>query len=183
MYPSNFCRNLRVQNQKFWSVWHSVKTKFSNNFKALSEFESTNVFLKLLFGSYETDYQQKLQVEDKKSSPFLNQIYKIRDTITFDQLKEEVSTFLDAGFDTSGTTISKILLLLAMNQEEQEKVLQEVSSVIRSGEEINDEAIAQLEYLDLVIKESLRFFPVSFGMSREVSQDLKLSKTRSQLVC
>lgn len=124
----------------------------------------------------ERDYQQKIQPTNERS-PFLERYYEIRDTITYDEVREEVASFFVGGFDTTGKALPGILLLLAMNQNIQEKLFEEIMKTFSpdSGE-VDEESLFKTEYLDLVIKESLRLLPVALMFGRLVTKDLKLSK-------
>lgn len=80
-------------------------------------------------------------------------------------------------FDTSGQTIAHILLLLAMNPMCQEKLYNEVRSVLTShSDEVTDDRMNQMPYLNLVIKESMRLIPAVLILSRQVTKPLKLGE-------
>ncbi|XP_015115137.1 cytochrome P450 4V2 isoform X2 [Diachasma alloeum] len=55
-----------------------------------------------------------------------------------------------------------------------EKAREEVTNVM-SGDDISDTEIANLKYLDMIIRETIRLFPVAPLMPRKVNADLKLS--------
>jgi cytochrome P450 len=126
---------------------------------------------------YEDEYQTKKSVVKKRQSHLLDIIYTLRDTMTYQQTLESVAMFLLAGFDTVGKVMSSVLLLLAMNPKEQEKVYAEVSSILSSeSEEIDEEKLGKFVYIDLVIKESLRLIPQALVIVREATEDVKLSE-------
>lgn len=134
-------------------------------------------FLDNLMEQHERDYQRKSKSTDQSSQGYLDKVYEMRDTMTYEQARESIYNFLAAGFDTSGKTISSVLLFLAMNQDVQEKVVDELRSVLIDEEgEINEESLSAMEYLDAVIKESLRLLPIAVLAGREVKKDIKLSK-------
>lgn len=127
--------------------------------------------------NFEQSYQHSTETSVFKSQVFLNQIYQIRDSVNYEELREELKIFLTAGFETSGKGISGILLMLAMNQKEQDKVVAEINDVLTSDdEEVNEIMISKLKYLSAVIQESLRLIPVTPLIAREVSKDVQLSK-------
>jgi cytochrome P450 len=83
-------------------------------------------------------------------------------------------------FDTSGSTIGHILLLLAMNPKCQEKLYGELKSVFKShDDEVNEDKLNQLSYLNLVIKEGMRLLPAVLIFSRQVTKPLKLGEKNS----
>lgn len=84
-------------------------------------------------------------------------------------------------FDTSGQTIGHILLLLAMNPECQEKLHDEIKKVLTShDDEVTENHLNQMPYLNLVIKESMRLIPAVLILSRQVTKPLKLGEKISK---
>lgn len=67
------------------------------------------------------------------------------------------------------------LLMLGMHPEIQDKVVNELKSVFSSKmEEVDNESIKNLNYLECVIKESMRLFPVAPIIGRKLTSDLKI---------
>lgn len=79
--------------------------------------------------------------------------------------------FFLAGYETTGSTLSYCLYELATNPNIQEKLYQEVKSVIDSGETLNYNNVMKLQYLDAVISETLRKHSPALILSREASDD------------
>lgn len=91
-------------------------------------------------------------------------------------VKEQIETVIIAGNETSALTISYTLLLLAMYPSIQNRVFEELCSVYKSKDEYSSyERIQQLKYLDCVIKESMRLFPVAPFIVRCCIADTALS--------
>lgn len=126
---------------------------------------------------YEKKYRAGSVDEQGKAQNYLDHLYKIRHTMTYSQMKEEVVTFIIGGFDTTGKAIAGTLLLLAMNSEAQEKVSTELKSIFTSkDDDVDEESFNKLEYLELVIKESMRLIPISLFTMRLVTKDVPFSK-------
>lgn len=71
--------------------------------------------------------------------------------------------------------MSSILLMLAMHQDIQERVIEEFDLVFPNTDtEIGGENINELKYFDLVIKEAMRLFPVAPIIGRRMEADFKL---------
>ena len=67
------------------------------------------------------------------------------------------STFMFAGHDTTSSAISRILHCLAENQEEQEKLRQDIiASGVVDGESVSYDELMAVPYLDAVCRETLR---------------------------
>ena len=69
-------------------------------------------------------------------------------------------------------------MMLAMHLEVQTKVVDELRAAFKSkDEEVDSENILKLNYLELVIKESMRLFPIAAIIGRKITSDLKLDGT------
>lgn len=92
----------------------------------------------------------------------------------------EATTILFAGQDTSAATLSWTLHLLSLYPKVQERLAKEVRKVlnadedyIRSGDHrITRKMISKLPYLDAIIKESMRLYPVAPFVVRRLQEDI-----------
>lgn len=92
-----------------------------------------------------------------------------------EMLKQQIETFLMAGYETTASTISYTILLLAMHPHIQEEVFHELLSAYDTQcEETTNEHINKLNLLDRVIKESMRLFPVGSIIERTSTADVPL---------
>lgn len=79
------------------------------------------------------------------------------------------------GSDTTSTTLGFTLLALGMFSEIQDKIVAELDQVIGSSTRpICPEDLVQLKYMERVIKETMRLFPVSTVIARECTEDTNL---------
>lgn len=91
-------------------------------------------------------------------------------------IKEQIETVIIAGNETSALTISYVLLLLAMHPEIQERLYDELRSVYDTQtEDSTYEQVQKLPYLDAVLKEGMRLFPVAPFIVRTACADIQLS--------
>lgn len=80
-----------------------------------------------------------------------------------------------AGVDTSGHTITWVMTHLIKNPRVMKKAQAEVREVIKNKDNITEEDIEGLEYLKMVVKETLRINPlVPLLTPREASKDVKI---------
>ncbi|XP_023719043.1 probable cytochrome P450 6a14 isoform X2 [Cryptotermes secundus] len=143
------------------------------------------------------DFIQLLIQMKKEGTVYMNK--KLDDTLKADSLNDagltmneiaaQAFVFFAAGFETSSTTMSFCLYELAMNQDVQERVQEEIDAALRKHEDkITYEAIQEMEYLDNVIT-GMRFgllqtkvglvsllSKYSFHVSNKTSMPLKLDK-------
>jgi cytochrome P450 len=94
------------------------------------------------------------------------------------EISANCALFLLAGTETSTLALSIISYLLATHPEEQEKLYQEIKSASDAtggdNQILTSETVAQLEYLNAVVMESLRLYPPASNSERKVSQELLL---------
>lgn len=86
-------------------------------------------------------------------------------------IRDQLLTMLIAGHDTSTALLAWTLYLLAIHSEAQARVQEEVDGVL-GGREAAAGDVAELAYLDQVIKESLRLYPPIHLGSRIAARDL-----------
>ncbi|XP_055605427.1 probable cytochrome P450 313a4 [Uranotaenia lowii] len=90
---------------------------------------------------------------------------------------DHIDTMLVAGVETSGTIIQEFLLMVAIYQDVQERLHQEIQSVcpLNPEENITQQHLANMPYLEMVLKEVLRLFPITVGTGRFVTDDINLN--------
>ncbi|XP_044010044.1 cytochrome P450 4d1-like [Aphidius gifuensis] len=93
---------------------------------------------------------------------------------TKEETKTNLFTLFLASHDTLHGTISFSLLMIAMHQEVQDKIRQEVNEIV-GDELINENVLNNLTYIDMTLKEIIRLFPIAPLMGRVTSDDLKLT--------
>ncbi|XP_070561093.1 probable cytochrome P450 301a1, mitochondrial isoform X3 [Ptychodera flava] len=82
---------------------------------------------------------------------------------------------LIAGIDTTSHTLVFNLYNLATNPDKQEKLYEEIMSVLPSSGKITADALQKMVYLKGCIKETFRQFPTVIGTARVTSTDMVLS--------
>lgn len=108
---------------------------------------------------------------------FVDQLLLQDKEFTDEDIHDHIFTFVAAGYETTALQTTYTLLLLAMHQDEQDKVYKEILEVFKTSETtINEESLDRLKYLDLVIKESMRLLPPVPLIGRETLGDLELSE-------
>uniref|UniRef100_A0A8C6R2Q0 Cytochrome P450, family 4, subfamily f, polypeptide 14 n=2 Tax=Nannospalax galili TaxID=1026970 RepID=A0A8C6R2Q0_NANGA len=95
-------------------------------------------------------------------------------------IRAEADTFMFEGHDTTASGLSWILYNLAKHPEYQERCRQEVQELLRDREstEIEWDDLAQLPFLTMCIKESMRLHPPVTVISRRCTQDVPLPDGR-----
>ncbi|KAK5638543.1 hypothetical protein RI129_012838 [Pyrocoelia pectoralis] len=117
--------------------------------------------------------------EPPKRNTLLQQLIELSEdgaNFTDEELRMEVDTFMMAGSDTTASVSSYILMVLAMFQDVQEKVYEEVMDVLGPDRPCNVKDLNQFVYLERVMRETMRLFPPGSVFGRNVTGDIQLEK-------
>lgn len=111
----------------------------------------------------------------QKRAAFLDILLKAKHddpTITFEDIQEEVDTFMFEGHDTTAAAASWACHLIGSHPEIQTKLHEEIDRVLgNTARPLNKDDLRELSYLDCVIKETLRLFPSVPFFGRLISED------------
>ncbi|XP_069117511.1 cholesterol 24-hydroxylase-like isoform X2 [Argopecten irradians] len=94
--------------------------------------------------------------------------------MTDDVLLDNFISFLVAGQETSANTMGFMLFLLGKNPDCYKKLQHEIDENVGSVSVISLDEIEKLPYLDMVLKETLRLYPVAKQTARETAKDYNL---------
>lgn len=122
----------------------------------------------------------KIDGADESSDPgyniFIDHILNNEGMFTDHDIRDHIITVLSAGYETSATATAHCLLLLAQHQNVQNRLVEEINEVFAADEEITLEALNKLQYMERVIKETLRIAPVGPVIFREAMDDFEIEK-------
>lgn len=94
-------------------------------------------------------------------------------TTTQQQLRDEVKTILLAGHETTAIALTCTLFLLSENPAARATLADEFATVL-DGDRPTMSDVADLTFLEQVVKESLRLYPPAYGFIRYASEDVVL---------
>ncbi|KAJ8930545.1 hypothetical protein NQ314_016642, partial [Rhamnusium bicolor] len=97
-------------------------------------------------------------------------------TLTDEEIKEEVDTIMFEGHDTTASASSFVLSVLGVHQDIQNKVFDELKEIFHDdfNRPITFNDTIQMKYLERVILETLRMYPPVPIIARVVNEDVKL---------
>ncbi|CAN1794948.1 Cytochrome P450 CYP749A22 [Linum perenne] len=95
-------------------------------------------------------------------------------SITLDDLVDECKTFYVAGHETTTSSLTWTVLLLALHSEWQDKAREQVVKLFGKDTTPTPDGISRLSILTMIINESLRLYPPVFHVSRRVERDVRL---------
>lgn len=97
-----------------------------------------------------------------------------------EELREEVDTMMIAGNDTTASINCFVLLMLASYPDVQDKIYEELCEIYGNDEtedrSITSEDLQRMEYMERVIKETMRLFPIAPILVRAVTEDLNIGE-------
>ncbi|KAL7646996.1 UNVERIFIED_CONTAM: hypothetical protein RMT77_002253 [Armadillidium vulgare] len=130
----------------------------------------------------------KSQVKDKKEDEiagkkkrqaFLDLLieYEEGHSLSENDIREEVDTFMFEGHDTTSSGITFAIYLLGQHPDIQDTVYEELESIFGESDRlVTSEDIRQMNYLECCIKESLRLLPPVYFFVRKLTEDLKIDE-------
>ncbi|XP_055711548.1 probable cytochrome P450 6a14 [Phlebotomus papatasi] len=133
------------------------------------------------------EYREK---NDIKRDDFLSLLMQIKNTgkldgdstglgkITFEELVAQMYAIFNASYETTSSTLTLAVYELAQHQDIQEKAREEVNRILKKyNDEYTYEACTEMKYIDQIIKETLRKYPVIDYLLRLCGQDYSVPNT------
>nr|AFI45033.1 cytochrome P450 CYP6DE3 [Dendroctonus ponderosae] len=107
-------------------------------------------------------------------------VKKTETYLTDQEILSECFVIFLAGHETSSSTSTFTLFALSQHQDIQEKVRNEINEVLeRHDGKLCYDAVMEMEYLDKVIRESLRKYPTVPVIPRRCTKDYKIKNTNT----
>lgn len=121
--------------------------------------------------------QLRNQVEVKDGGSWeMNKVDQNK-TLTVEEMAAQSFVFLNAGYETTSSTVTFCLFELCRNKDLIRKVQEEIDRVMDGGREISYEALAEMTYLESCIDETLRKYPISPVLFRVCTKPYKIPET------
>ncbi|KAK9498583.1 hypothetical protein O3M35_003183 [Rhynocoris fuscipes] len=182
----NLCQLLTERARKPWLRNDLLYTLIGKRreedklIKTLHDFTNSVIRAKSVTLSESEQTSNNLDEGIKKKTAFLEMLLKMKMSgnpafKTYSDIREEVDTFMFEGHDTTSVAISFALVQISKHKDVQDKIYDEVASLVESGADISSyESLQMMKYLECVIKESLRLFPSVPFIGRELFEDVYL---------
>ncbi|KAM4722927.1 cytochrome P450 4B1-like [Rhinophrynus dorsalis] len=123
------------------------------------------------------------KIQQKRYLDFLDILLCAKDengqSLSDEDLRAEVDTFMFEGHDTTASGISWILYCMAKYPEHQQKCREEIKEILGERSTVEWEDLGRMSYTTLCIKESLRLYPPVPGVARQLTKPITFCDGRS----
>jgi len=121
----------------------------------------------------------KRKSEGESKDDLLSMLMDVKDeetgeTMSKQQLRDELMTIFLAGNETSSNALSWTLYLLSQNPEKEKKMMDEIEEKLVDGFELNYKTVGEFHYVKQVIEESMRVYPPVWTVGRRAIEDDEL---------
>ncbi|XP_072935019.1 cytochrome P450 4V2-like [Epargyreus clarus] len=112
----------------------------------------------------------------KKIKPLMDLLLELEEGIFSDQdIRDEVVITITAGYETVAGVLTFFFLLIGSFPEVQERIVSELEEVLgKEHRDLTKQDLSRLLYLEAVIKETMRFYPIAPYAPRLIDKDVKL---------
>uniref|UniRef100_A0A915KA29 Cytochrome P450 n=1 Tax=Romanomermis culicivorax TaxID=13658 RepID=A0A915KA29_ROMCU len=91
--------------------------------------------------------------------------------LTEEEIVANCVLFFLAGFETTSLTVAWIVHLLSVHQDVQHKLFEEIDATIQKNEPLTIDSISRLNYLEQILNETLRLYPVAARTDRVCNEN------------
>nr|ATW72296.1 cytochrome p450 CYP3044B4 [Brachionus calyciflorus] len=117
--------------------------------------------------------QEKAELENGNKKWDSKDQKHLRRTLTLAEIFSQSILFLIAGYETTSTTLNLIAYHLAKYPEIQNRLIEEIDTVLANHVKVSYDSVSEMKYLSMVIDETLRIFPAAIRFDRVAGEDYK----------
>ncbi|KAK2818354.1 hypothetical protein Q7C36_022287 [Tachysurus vachellii] len=118
-------------------------------------------FMQLMIDSQKSD---KNELNSKETNKGLND----------HEILSQSMIFIFAGYETSSSTLSFFFYNLASNPETMKKLQKEIDETFPNKDEVDYDAVINMDYLDAALSESLRLYPIAVRLERVCKKTVEI---------
>ncbi|XP_050434186.1 cytochrome P450 4C1-like isoform X1 [Adelges cooleyi] len=147
--------------------------KFVNDLIQKKQVELNEKAKTTIIGSYDTD------CVSQKPISLIEILLASEQQISPKEIRDELITIISAGHETTAKSNSLIIFMLAHHQDVQQNVYQEINSIFSAGDfnrSPTHEDLQKMEYLERVIKETMRLCSIAPLITRKVENEMMIGK-------
>ncbi|XP_077893433.1 cytochrome P450 3A9-like isoform X1 [Ictidomys tridecemlineatus] len=152
-------------------------------FQALSVYEFSKSVLDFFKNAVMRMKQKRLENKEKHRIDFLQLMIDSQNSqdkepyqgLSDLEIAAQSIIFILAGYETTSTTLSFIMYLLATHPDVQKKLQQEIDETFPNKAPVTYDVLFEMKYLDMVVNETLRLYPIAERTSRVCKKDVELN--------
>lgn len=160
----------------------SIKFFLGKDFALFSKLFGIKLFSDKVTNFFQNVVADTVRTRDKEGITRPDMIQLMMDTrekketdISIKDMTAQAFVFFFAGFDSTSTFMSFLAYELALHQDIQSKLREEIAGVLMENKgEVTYEAINGMKYLDAVINETLRLYPLIGFLDRQCVKEFEL---------
>ncbi|XP_078694320.1 cytochrome P450 3A6-like [Branchiostoma floridae x Branchiostoma belcheri] len=124
-------------------------------------------FMQLMMDAHKDDDVDSSDTQETK-------VQETKKPLTKDDVVANAFLLFIAGYETTATTMAFTLYNLALNQEAQDRVREEINQVMEDRDLVDYEAVHNMPYLDMCVNETLRMYSPVASIGRVAGEEAKL---------
>ncbi|NWY45556.1 CP3A9 protein, partial [Sylvia atricapilla] len=121
------------------------------------------------------DFLQLMIESQRSASQGNNEQNHSYKALTDIEVLAQAFIFIFAGYEPTSNTLGFLAYELALHPDVQEKLLQEIDTALPNKAPLTYEAIMKLEYLDMTVNETLRYYPLGGRIERTCKKDVEIN--------
>ncbi|NXV98553.1 CP3AL protein, partial [Calonectris borealis] len=121
------------------------------------------------------DFLQLMIESQNSTSHGSNEANHSNKALTDSEILSQAFIFIFAGYESTSNTLCFLAYELATHPDVQQKLLEEINTILPNKAPLTYEAMMQLEYLDMVVNETLRLFPLGGRLERACKKDIEIN--------
>ncbi|XP_032930153.1 cytochrome P450 3A9-like [Catharus ustulatus] len=121
------------------------------------------------------DFLQLMIESQRSGSQGNNGVNHSDKALTDIEVLAQAFIFIFAGYEPTSNSLGYLAYELALHPDVQEKLLQEIDTVLPNKAPLTYEALMKLEYLDMTLNESLRMYPLGGRIERTCKKDVEIN--------
>ncbi|XP_023792598.1 cytochrome P450 3A9-like [Cyanistes caeruleus] len=121
------------------------------------------------------DFLQLMIESQRSDSQGNNEANHSNKALTDTEVLAQAFIFIFAGYEPTSNSLGYLAYELALHPDVQEKVLQEIDTILPNKAPLTYDAIMKLEYLDMTVNETLRMYPLGGRIERTCKKDVEIN--------
>ncbi|XP_040430792.1 cytochrome P450 3A9-like [Cygnus olor] len=121
------------------------------------------------------DFLQMMIESQKSTSNGNSEVNHTHKALTDIEVLSQAFIFIFAGYEPTSNTLCYLAYELALHPDVQQKLVDEIDTILPNKAPLTYETVMQLEYLDMTMNETLRLYPLGGRLERVCKKDAEIN--------